>query len=97
MTQRASTITAEIKGKEIDVAILETIDLARLAAQEPTEVKKLLEASQYPGFFYLDLRNDASFKEALIDLPSVYDCSETYFNQSHALKMRDYRENQEPG
>jgi hypothetical protein len=89
--------TAVVDGKEIDVAVLGTIDLAGLATQEPTEVTKLLEAAQYPGFFYLDLRNDASFKQALTDLPSVYDSSRRYFSQHHDLKMRDYREDQEPG
>ncbi|KAI9786386.1 MAG: hypothetical protein M1839_006846 [Geoglossum umbratile] len=97
MAQGTTTSTAVIGGKEIEVAVLETVDLACLATREPTEVKKLLGAAQYPGIFFLDLQNDASAKQALADLPSIYESSEKYFDQPHDQKMRDYRKDQEPG
>lgn len=88
------TPTTTIHGTKIDVAPLQTIDLARLATRESGEVQKLLRAAQSPGFFYLDLRNDLSTKELLLDLPAVYAISEKYFEQPHEVKMNDYRQGQ---
>lgn len=88
--------TAVVGGKQIDVASLETVDLARLSAADPDEIEKLSKASCSPGFFYLDLRNDPSGKQILADLPTVYTSSEKYFDQPHDLKMKDYREGQKP-
>lgn len=87
--------TTTIRGTKIDVAPLETIDLARLATREPSEIQKLLRAAQSPGIFYLDCRNDLSGKQLLEDLPDVSSTSEKYFDQPHGVKMKDYREGQE--
>lgn len=84
------------EGGRVDIAPLETIDCARLAAKEPAEVAKLLKSSQSPGFFYLDLRGDAT-RQILTDLQSVLGLTEKYFDQPHDLKMKDYRESQDRG
>ncbi|MCJ1384243.1 hypothetical protein MMC17_007359 [Xylographa soralifera] len=81
-------------GKQIEVASLDTIDLARLTTREPSEVEKFLKAAQSLGFFYLDLRNDTSVQELLAAMPAVYAVSKQYFDQSRELKMKDYREGQ---
>ena len=86
--------TTMISGTKVDVAPLETIDLARLTAREPGEAQKLLRAAQSPGFFYLDLRRDPIAKGLLQDLPDVYFATEKYFDQPHEVKMKDYRQNQ---
>ncbi|KAI9761588.1 MAG: hypothetical protein M1840_001769 [Geoglossum simile] len=97
MSRSTFATAAVVDGKNIDVANLETIHLVPLAAQDPTETKKLLEAAKYPGFFYLDLQGDAPPPQVVTDIPKVYNSSKKYFGQHHDLKMKDYREDQEPG
>jgi hypothetical protein len=82
--------TTTIDGHQVDVASLETIDLGRLAAKEPAEVEKLLNASQMPGFFYLDLRNEPT-KEILAGLRDVYAAAEKHFNEPPKVDMKDHR------
>jgi hypothetical protein len=86
--------TTTIDGHQVDVASLETIDLGRLATKEPAEVEKLLNASQMPGFFYLDLRNEPT-KEILAGLRDVYAAAEKYFNEPPKVNMKDYRAEQD--
>lgn len=81
---------------EGNIAPLETIDFARLAAKEPSEVAKLLKSSQTLGFFYLDLQNDAT-KRITTDLQDVLSVTEKYFDQPHELKMKDFRPSSERG
>ncbi len=88
--------TTTIDGHQVDVASLETIDFGRLATKEPDEVEKLLNASQMPGFFYLDLQNERT-KQILADLPAIYAASEKYFDEPHEVKMKDYRDGQDIG
>jgi len=83
-------------AERVDIAPLETIDFARLAAKEPAEVTKLLKSSQSPGIFYLDLRGDAT-RQLLADLQSVLGLTEKYFDQPDDLKMKDYRASQDRG
>lgn len=71
-----------------------TIDLGRLAAKEQSEVDKLVQAVQWPGFFYLDFRNDPVTKNVAKDVQGAYAASERYFDQPHVAKMKDYRERQ---
>ena len=82
-----------IDGQEIDVASLETIDFGRLAAKEPAEVEKLLNASQMPGFFYLDLRNEQG-EEILASLPGVYAVIEKYFDEAPEGETKHLKEGQ---
>ena len=96
MPHRTKPLTTTINGKEIDVADLETVDLSLLATQEPTEVAKLFKAAQSSGFFYLNLQNDAEGKQLLADLPHIYAVSEKYFDQPQSVKMRDFRDGQNP-
>jgi hypothetical protein len=94
MPQSTVLPTAVVGGKQIDVASLVTIDLARLIIRQPSEVKNLLKAAQSPGVFYLGLRNKPSAQQLLAGLPAVYAVSEKYFDQPRELKMKDYREGQ---
>jgi len=93
MPHTTVSTTMIFDDKQIDVAPLETIVLARLVAKESGEIAKLLRAAESYGFFYLDFRND-SIKHLLEDLPEVYVLSEKYFNQPYEVKMMDYREKQ---
>lgn len=86
--------TTTVKEMKIEVAPLETIDLARLTAREPNEAHRLLKAAQTSGFFYLDLRNDSDGNELLSKLTDVYSLSEKYFDQPHEVKMKDFRQGQ---
>lgn len=85
-----------IDGHQVDVASLETIDFGRLATKEPAEVERLLNASQMPGFFYLDLRNEPT-KEILAGLLEVYAVAEKHFDEPPEVKMKDYRAGQDCG
>jgi len=96
MSQHTVSHTAVVEGHQVDIAPLETIDFARLATKEPTEVAKLLKSSQTPGFFYLDLQNDAT-RKILTDLQNVLSVTDKYFVQPHELKMKDYRVSQDRG
>jgi hypothetical protein len=90
MPHSTVTRTATIDGHQVDVASLETVDLGRLASKEPAEVEKLLNASQMPGFFYLDLRNEPT-KEILASLRKVYAAAEEHFNELPKVNMKDHR------
>lgn len=88
--------TTTIDGHQVDVASLETIDFGRLVATESAEVEKLLNASQMPGFFYLDLQSEVT-KQIIADLPDVYAVAEKYFDQPQEVKMKDYGDGQYSG
>ncbi len=85
-----------IDGQPVHVASLETIDFGRLAVKESTEIEKLLHASEMPGFFYLDLRNEPA-KEILADLREVYAVTETYFDEPSGAEVKDSKSGQESG
>lgn len=88
--------TTTIDSHQVDVASLETIDFGRLATKEPAEVEKLFNASQMPGFFYLDLQSEHT-KQIIADLPDVYALAEKYFDQPLEVKMKDYGDGQYSG
>ena len=94
MPSNEAPSTTVIHNTKIDVASLETVDFARLAASEPDEVAKLLQAATSPGFFYLDLHNEPSARKLLDDLPLVYEVAERYFDQPRETKMEDFRHGQ---
>jgi isopenicillin N synthase-like dioxygenase len=85
-----------IDGHQVDVASLETIDFGRLVAKEPAEVEKLLNASQMPGFFYLNLQNEPT-GEILAGLLDVYAIAEKYFDEPSEVKLKDYKAGQDSG
>ncbi|KAJ0419485.1 putative 2OG-Fe(II) oxygenase family oxidoreductase [Aspergillus carlsbadensis] len=70
-----------------DVSLL-TIDWARLRVNDEGERKKLLDAGENQGFFYLDLSSDGSF---LQDWSAVLDLMEQYFHLDDDEKMKDHR------
>lgn len=86
MPSRTAPNTTTVGGRQIDVAPLEIINYARLAAREPAEVERLLGACRSPGFFYLDLRKDS----ILADLWELYAAAERYFDQPQEVKVRGH-------
>ena len=80
--------TTTIKGQKVDVASLEVVDYGRLMTKEPKELEKLLNASQMPGFFHLDLQN-ASGQGILTGLEEIYQMSEEYHGKPPEEKMKD--------
>ncbi len=96
MPHSTGTHTATIDGQQVNVASLETIDLGRLEANEPAEVEKLLNASQMPGFFYLNF-GDYMTKKFLEDLPTIYAAAEEYFDKPEDEKKNDIRDGQDRG
>ncbi|KAJ5153191.1 2OG-Fe(II) oxygenase family oxidoreductase [Penicillium canariense] len=69
-------------------ASLLAIDWARLKVNDEDERKKLLEAGENQGFFYLDLSSDDGF---LQDWNAVLDLMEQYFHLDVDQKMKDHR------
>ena len=90
------TATPTSKVGELDVALLPTIDFARLLSQEQSEINRLLAASQKEGFFYLDLSGPKS-RQVLEDLKDVLVVMENYFNQPREAKMKDDRQSDTHG
>lgn len=86
MPHSTLTTRTEIGGQQVDVAPLETIDYALLAARDPVETERLLLAAQLPGFFYLDLRNEPT-REFKKELHNVYTISEQYFKPNEQQVM----------
>ncbi len=74
--------------QKVNVAPLATVNYARLEANEPDEVAKLLEAAKSSGFFYLDLQNGPA-QQLLADVPELYAMSQHYFDQPQEVKMKD--------
>lgn len=79
------------QGKNLDVT---TVHLARLTAKDAHEIAKLLQALQYPGFFYLDCRNESTWKDVVEQSRGVYAVADAYFDQPVEEKMKDAREDQ---
>lgn len=96
MPHRIAAHTTTIDGHQFDVASLETINFGRLATKEPAEVEKLLNASQMPGFFYLDLQSEHT-KQIITDLPDIYVLAGKYFDQPPEVKMKDHQDGQYSG
>ena len=89
MPHSTVSCSTTIDGHQVDVAPLETIDFRRLAAKELAEVEKLHNASQMPGFFYLDFQNEPA-GETLAGLRDVYAVSKNYFDEFPEMKMKDF-------
>lgn len=80
----APVATGDTEG--VVARTLPTIHLDMLRAGGVTESKKLLQACQKQGFFYLDLTSDTELCKQWEDLLSV---SKQYFTQPLEVKMRD--------
>lgn len=96
MPSRTALPTTIVSGRQLELAPLETINYASLAARDPSEVEKLLNAARSVGFFYLDLR-EGSTKRVAADVQDVYAVAEQYFDQPRELKMKDQREGEDRG
>lgn len=69
-------------------ASLHTIDWARLRANDENENRKLIEAGQAQGFFYLDMTSDEVF---LQDWSFFLETMDLYFDRGLEEKMMDNR------
>ncbi|KAM4062689.1 hypothetical protein HRG_007514 [Hirsutella rhossiliensis] len=72
-----------------DTSTVANLDIARLAAKDASEVARLLEATQNPGFFYLDFRNEPTMNHVAQQARGVYTVTEEYFDQPTEVKMKD--------
>jgi isopenicillin N synthase-like dioxygenase len=72
------------------IAHLETINFAKLLAQEESEVTRLLDASSTAGFFYVDLQGQST-RTLLEDEHKMYQTMEQYFDQPIDVKLKDDR------
>lgn len=92
---KAMTTTHQIPyelGANLNMAHLETVNLARIVTGDSQERQKLYDAATRPGAFFLDLK---SSDEAILDaLPRLYALSDCYFQRPHAEKLSDFREDQ---
>lgn len=73
---------------------IDTVDFARLASGDAAEVKRLFDASQSPGFFYLNLQGHHLGERLLADLSGIYSVTQKYFDQVGNQKTKDYRSDQ---
>lgn len=71
-----------------------TVNLARAAAQDAHETAKLLQALQYPGFFYLDCRDESTWGNVVEQCRGVFTLADGYFDQPVEEKRKDVREDQ---
>lgn len=79
-------------GVNLNMAHLETVDLARIVTGDSRERQKLYDAAICPGAFFLDLKNS---DEAILDaLPQLYALSDRYFQRPSVEKLKDFREDQ---
>lgn len=69
-------------------ASFHTLDWARLKEKDGDQQRKLLQAGQDQGFFYLDLSSDKTFIQ---DWKAVLDIMTQYFHLDIEEKMRDSR------
>jgi isopenicillin N synthase-like dioxygenase len=83
--------SAILHGQEVNIAPLETIDFARLAAKDPLEVSRLLRCCVTHGFFYLDLQGNDPARQVISDEKDVLRFMESYFDQPLEVKMKDDR------
>lgn len=77
-----------------DPSSVTAIDLARLASKDDAEIAKLLQAAEYPGFFYLDFRHSPAAKDIVQKAREVYAAADQYFDQSQEVKAKDIRKEQ---
>ena len=77
---------------DVNLAHLETVDLARIVAGDSQERQKLYDAATSPGAFFLDFK---ARDEAILDaVPQLYELSDRYFERSHEEKLKDFRKDQ---
>lgn len=86
-----TTFPAFPGGKDVTIAPLATIDLARLIKRDEGEIAKLLSACVTHGFFYLDLQTSEQGRQIVSDEQGVLGFMREYFNQPHEVKMLDDR------
>lgn len=79
-------------GADLNMAHLETVDLARIVTGDSQETQKLYNAATRPGAFFLNFK---SRDEGILDaLPRLYALSDRYFQRPLAEKSKDFREDQ---
>jgi isopenicillin N synthase-like dioxygenase len=83
------SIPATFRGNDIPVAPLETIDLGRLLAKDPTEMDRLLQSCITHGFFYLDLQTCDVGRRILSNEGDILHVMKQYFDQPLEKKSAD--------
>lgn len=73
-----------------DASSVTTVNFDRLLEKDDTEIQKLVTATEYPGFFYLDFSRAPIYEQAR----AVYACTEEYFDQPKEVKSKDARAGQ---
>ena len=92
LSSRAPAFPAFPGGKDVTIAPLATIDLARLIERDGAEIAKLLSACVTHGFFYLDLQTSEQGRQIVSDEQGLLRFMREYFNQPHEVKMLDDRQ-----
>ena len=96
MPQSPNLSSTIIDGENIALAPLETVSFKSLEAGEPAEAEKLLRAAQSPGFFYLNLEDEA--EERCVEMVKLlYKIVQYYFDRPQEAKMVDFFANAEKG
>ena len=73
----------------IDVACLQSVNLARLQSREPSEVSTLVKACQTNGFFYLNLEDGG--QEFLRDWATALALVTEFYDEPLDVKLQYYR------
>ena len=97
MPHSTASQTGSIQGQTFETIPLETIEYAKILANDPKESSRLLNAAAEPGFFHLDLRDEPS-GQFLTNLDAVYKMSASHFEPDLKQKMVELRrDDQEKG
>ncbi|KAM7187842.1 Oxoglutarate/iron-dependent dioxygenase [Naviculisporaceae sp. PSN 640] len=91
------TTTMEVRHDSttgLDIVQLQTIELARIVADDPQERKRLYVAAARPGGFLLDFRS--SHNDIIDTVEQLYALSDRYFARPDEEKSRDARHDQLP-
>lgn len=89
MSHSTDLPSVTIDGHAITVAPLETISYEAVASGNHAEIAKLTNAAKSPGFFYLDVKNEAEGR-FLRDVRTLYKLGEGYFSQPEHVKQQSF-------
>ncbi|KAJ5171767.1 hypothetical protein N7492_004360 [Penicillium capsulatum] len=92
-TVASSKTTMTVRGQSLEVAELEVVRLEKLAAKDPVEMKKLLKAAEFDGYFYITFDDELSKKVASY-IETSYSNSRDFFARPLEEKMKEFRENE---
>ena len=91
-TSPATALPTKTLKDNVTVPIfpLETISYELIRSGDAAEKERLLAACRYPGFFYLDFRDNNEGRKVLADLKETYRAEGEFFDEHHEKeKMKD--------